>query len=269
MLDRDLAVLYGVETKQINRAVKRNEKRFPKQLMFQLTKDEWENLKYQFGTSSLHGGRRTNPYAFTEQGVAMLSAVLRSDLAVKVSLQIIDAFVEMRKYLLNNENILSRLDKVENKQFITDNNVNKLFNALEEKDIKPTQGIYYDGETFDAYLFVTKLIKSAKTSIVLIDNFIDETVLTILSKRSVKCSATIYTNKIDKQLKLDLEKHNSQYPLIEVQKFKKSHDRFLILDNTEIYQIGASIKDLGKTWFVFNKLEIDTLNFLNKLNTND
>ncbi len=282
MLDSDLADMYGVETKNLNRAVGRNIDRFPEKFRFQLTKDEldeyWEtfnlqfgtlndeeNLKCQIGTSSSHGGRRTLPYVFTEQGVSMLSAVLRSGTAIKVSIQIMDAFVGMRKFIAGNAAIFQRLDNVEQKQYLTDTKLDKVFAALEEGDIKPKQGIFFDGQVFDAYVFIADLIKSAKTSIVLIDNYVDETVLSLLSKRATKCTATIYTKTITKKLKLDLKKHNEQYPPITIKPFDNAHDRFLLLDGSEIYHIGASLKDLGKKWFAFSKFDKGALDILERL----
>jgi len=265
MVDRDLAELYQVETKILNQAVKRNIKRFPEQFRFQLTQEELENLKSQIVTSSSHGGRRTLPYVFTEQGVSMLSAVLRSETAIKVSIQIMDAFVGMRKFIANNAAIFHRLDSIEQKQHLTDTRLDKVFEAIEAKDIKPEQGIFFDGQVFDAYVFVADLIKRAKSSIVLIDNYVDETTLMLLAKRRQACTATIYTYKQSEQLKQDLQKHNEQYPPIEIKTFKQSHDRFLILDDCNIYHFGASLKDLGKKWFAFSKMSKSALAMLDKL----
>ncbi|AFV98530.1 MULTISPECIES: ORF6N domain-containing protein [unclassified Sulfuricurvum] len=294
MLDSDLAELYGVETKNLNRAVNRNSDRFPQNFMFQLSEEEHQNLKSQFATSSLSDSlrfqngtlddeeslrsqfvtlensrgkhRKYLPYVFTEQGVAMLSAVLRSQSAVQMSIHIINAFVEMRKFISNNALIFQRLDSLEQKQSKTDEKVEAIFNAIEDRSIKPKQGIFYDGQVYDAYLFVSDLIKSAKESIILIDNYVDESVLTLLSKRDMKVNATIYTKNITKQLELDLQKYNTQYPTIELKKFDSSHDRFLLIDEKEVYHIGASLKDLGKKWFAFSKLDMGALNILEKLN---
>ena len=270
MIDRDLADLYGVETKVFNQAVKRNIKRFPISFRFQLTEQEFINLRSQFVTSSFnHGGRRYLPFVFTEQGVAMLSAVLKSSTAIKISVQIIESFVEMRKLISNNSQILQRLDNIETKQIENkiENNkkFNQLFDALEINSLKPRQGIFFDGQTFDAYLFVAGLIKRANKSIVLIDNFIDESVLTLFSKRRKRCKVIIYTEKISEALKLDLIKHNKQYPPIEIKIFTKSHDRFLILDEEEIYHFGASLKDLGRRWFAFSKMDKSAFEMLDRL----
>ena len=198
MMDRDLAEFYLVENKRLNEQVKRNSDRFPDTFMFQLTANEWDNLKIQTGTysdnlnlrsqfatsSSEHGGRRYLPYAFTEQGVAMLSAVLHSDTAVRVSILIMNAFVEMRKLVLNQSGLFQRLDKLELKQIESDQKFERIFNALEINKQQPEKGIFFEGQVFDAYIFVTGIIKKANKSIILIDNYIDETVLTLLSKRS-------------------------------------------------------------------------------------
>ena len=266
MLDSDLAELYGVETKVFNQAVKRNEKRFPDDFRFQLTQTEYQNLRSQIVTSSLvsHGGARYLPYVFTEQGVSMLSAVLKSDIAVDISVNIIRVFVNMRKFISNNALIFQRLETLENKQSKNDEKFNKLFEALEDKTIKPKQGIFYDGEVFDAYRFVADLIRSAKNKIVLIDNYVDDSVLTLFSKNQ-NIDVVIYTQTISKQLTLDIEKYNSQYKAIEIKSFKYSHDRFMIIDDVNIYHIGASLKDLGKKWFAFSKLDIESLDILKKL----
>ena len=264
MLDSDLAELYGVESKRLNEQVKRNVERFPEQFRFQLTQEELENLKSQFATSSAHGGRRTLPYVFTEQGVSMLSAVLRSETAIQVSIQIMNAFVGMRRWISDNAAIFQRLDSMEHKQQITDGRLNQVFEAIEANEIKPKQGIFFDGQVFDAYAFVCELIRSARERIVLIDNYVDESVLILLSKRGKKVEAKILTKSVSKQLALDIEKFNSQYPAIDVQTFGLSHDRFLIIDDI-IYHMGASLKDLGKRWFAFSKMEADAITMLSKL----
>ncbi|MEA1956248.1 MAG: ORF6N domain-containing protein [Campylobacterota bacterium] len=271
MLDEDLAELYQVETKVFNQAVKRNIERFPEHFRFQLTEDEYQNLRSQIVTLKLDSEnnrgkhRKYLPYVFTEQGVAMLSAILKSKVAVQVSIQIIDTFVQMRKFISNNALIFERLDTLEQKQFKNDGKFNEIFDAIESKDIKPKQGIFYDGQVYDAYIFVSDLIKKASKSIILIDNYIDESILTLLSKRDENISVTIYTKNITKQIQLDLKKYNEQYPKIEIQKFTTSHDRFLIIDEKDVYHIGASLKDLGKKWFAFSKLEIDAFDILSKL----
>jgi len=261
MLDRDLAKLYQVETRTLNQAVKRNRDRFPSDFMFQLDEEELKALRSQIvilNDSSRGQHRKYLPYVFTEQGVAMLAGVLKSQIAVKISIQIIQAFVELRKMVMNNALLFHRMDRIEKRQIITETKLERIFQAIEDKNIKPQKGIFFDGQVFDAYLFVSNLIKQAKKSIILIDNYIDESVLTLLSKRSKNCKAIIYTKNISKKLQLDLEKYNTQYSPIEIKIFQHAHDRFLILDDAEVYHIGASLKDLGKKWFAFSQFEKDS-----------
>ena len=268
MLDRDLAELYGVETKVLNQAVKRNIARFPEQFRFQLTRPETDQLVTNCDRFSNMKHSSVLPNAFNEQGVAMLSAVLRSETAVQTSIQIIDAFVKMRKFLANNADLFMRLEGVEKRQLLheikVDEKFEQLFNALEDKSIKPKQGIFFDGQIFDAYAFVCDLIRSATQRIILIDNYVDESVLTQLSKREAEVTAQILTNSISKAMALDIEKFNRQYPAIEVQTFKSSHDRFLIIDD-DIYHIGASLKDLGKKWFAFSKMDVSAIEMLQRV----
>ena len=267
MLDSDLASLYQVETKNLNKAVKRNIERFPVSFCFQLTEEEVENLRFQIGTSSLsYGGRRYLPYVFTEQGVAMASAILRSDIAVKVSVEIMEAFVEMRKMLISNASLFHRLDNIELKQLQADQKFEEIFKALESDKLHAEKGIFYNGQVFDAYTFVSDIIRSAKSSIILLDNYVDDTVLTLLGKRNNNVTATIHTKTISNQLRLDLQRYNSQYPPIEVEVFSDAHDRFLIIDDTELYHIGASLKDLGKKWFAFSRMDIEVGRMLLILN---
>ena len=265
MIDRDIAELYKVDTRILNQAVKRNIKRFPIEFYFQLNAQEFENWKSQIVMSKEDKmGLRRPPYVFTEQGVAMLSAVLKSDIAINVSLQIMSAFVEMRKILISSNNLHNRLINLENKQIQNEHNFNIIFNEMEKTNL-PTQGIYFDGQIFDAYVFVCNLIKSAKISITLIDNYIDESVLNILSKNENKAKLKLLTKSINPTLKLDLLKFKEQYTEIEVIIFSKAHDRFLIIDEMEIYHIGASIKDLGKKIFAFTKLDKISIEILKEL----
>jgi len=267
MLDSDLAVLYQVETKNLNKAVKRNIERFPASFCFQLTEEEVENLRFQIGTSSLnYGGRRYLPYVFTEQGVAMASAILRSDIAVKMSVQIMEAFVEMRRMLISNASLFHRLDNIELKQLEADQKFEEIFKALESDKLHSEKGIFYNGQVFDAYAFVSDIIRSAGSSIILLDNYVDDTVLTLLGKRNDNVTATILTKSMSNQLRLDLQRYNSQYPAIDIEIFSDAHDRFLIIDNTELYHIGASLKDLGKKWFAFSRMDIEVGRMLQILN---
>ncbi len=271
MLDSDLAEIYQVETRILNQTVKRNIKRFPSEFMFRLSKVEFENLNTQVLISQIvtskesRGGRRKMPFVFTEQGVSMLAGILKSDIAIDISIKIIQAFVQMRKFISINAGIFQRLDKIEQKQIETDTKFDKVFKALEDKSIKPKQGIFYEGQIFDAYVFIADLIKSATKSISLIDNYIDESVLQLFTKRGKGVNLSIYTKNISKVLTQDIEKHNQQYPKIQVEKFTKAHDRFLIIDEHTIYHFGASLKDLGKKWFAFSKMDMEAVEILSNL----
>ena len=257
ILDRDLALLYGVETRRINEQVRRNNERFPEDFMFQLTHEEFENWKSQFATSnSIIMGARKRPYAFTESGIAMLSSVLRSPTAIEVNVRIMRAFVAMRHFLASNAQVFERLSNIEYHQIETDKRIDEVFKRL-DANTQPQQGIFFDGQVFDAYQFVSDLVRKAKKAIALIDNYVDDTVLTLLDKRSQGVSATIYTQHIGQQLQLDIDRHNAQYPTIEVKRFNRSHDRFLLIDD-KVYLIGASIKDLGKKWFAFTLMHDTT-----------
>ena len=270
MLDRDLSLLYKVETKRLNEQVKRNIERFPEDFMFQLSKDDVEILKSQNATSSWGGDRRL-PYAFTEQGIAMLSSVLKSQTAVDVNIRIMRAFVSMRRFIATNSQLFQRLETIEYHQLemkqhqeITDKRIDEVFKKLDANN-PPVQGIFYDGQVFDAYRFVSDLMRKAKLSVVLIDNYVDDTVLTLLDKREDGVTATIYTQRISNQFQLDVDRHNTQYPHIEIKQFNKAHDRFLLIDD-EVYHIGASIKDLGKKWFGFTLMQdITATELINKI----
>ncbi|MCG3657187.1 ORF6N domain-containing protein [Aliarcobacter butzleri] len=268
MLDEDLAKLYDVETKVFNQAVKRNIERFPDNFRFQLTKNEYENLRSQFVTLSLDKGWGTHkkylPYVFTEQGVSMLSAVLKSNTAIQTSIMIINSFVKMRKYIVYNASIFQRFTQIEQKMITYDENFNKLFSALDDKTLKPSEGIFYDGQIFDSYSFINDLLKLAQKEVILIDNYVDDTVFTLFSKYQ-NINFIIYTNAISKQLNLDFEKYQTQYKNITLKTFKNSHDRFLILDKKEMYHLGASLKDLGKKWFAFSKMNFSIDGILSKL----
>ena len=284
MLDRDLARLYGVETKVLNQAVKRNIERFPEDFLFQLTKEEYGILKSQIAIANAEYLRSQNvtidmrgrhlkylPYAFTESGIAMLSGVLRSPQAVSMNIQIMRAFVAMRRFLTSNAQVFQRLEVIEHTQLslvahqeVTDKKLEEVFRRLDDRSEKPEKGIFYDGQIFDAYTFINERIREAKKRIVLIDNYVDDSVLTMLDKRNKNVDAIVYTKSISRQLSLDCEKHNAQYAPIEVKQFDRAHDRFLCVDDT-VYLIGASLKDLGKKWFGFVKLEQPTDELLSKM----
>ena len=264
MLDRDLATLYGVETKRLNEQVKRNMERFPERFRFQLTKEEMNELVTNCDRFNSLKHSTVRSYAFTEQGVAMLSTVLRSETSIRVSIRIMDAFVAMRRFMVTNAEVFQRLSTMEYHQLEmqqhlqeSDKRIEEVFHRLDEGNAKPKQGVFYNGQIYDAYTFVSDLIKSAKRRIILIDNYVDETVLTLLDKRGEGVSAVIYTQQISRQFQLDIDRHNAQYAPVDVETFRLSHDRFLCIDD-DVYHIGASIKDLGKKWFGFSKMEILT-----------
>ena len=300
LLDSDLAVLYGVETKQLNQQVKRNIERFPADFMFQLTKEELGDLKSQIVISNTFSdsirsqnatinrvdnslrsqivtienrGRHTKylPYAFTENGIAMLSSVLRSQTAIQVNIRIMRAFTAMRHFIASNAQIFQRLDVMEQNQLAlaahqtdTDHKLEEVFRRLDSGNKQPQQGIFFDGQIFDAYTFINERIREAKEQIILIDNYIDDSVLTMLDKRGEGVIAKIYTKKLSTQLQLDIEKHNAQYAPIDIVEFDRAHDRFLCIDET-VYHIGASIKDLGKKWFAFNRMEWTTTELIKRI----
>lgn len=256
MLDSDLASLYQVETKVFNQAVKRNIKRFPELFRFQLTEKEFNNLRSQSVTSSsnTHGGRRYMPYVFTEQGIAMLSAVLKSDIAIEMSIKIINSFVEMRNLLMFSQELYSRLDRVELKQLETDKKLEEVFTYIaRNKEVK--QKIFFNGQIYDAFSFLVSIIQKANREIILIDNYIDIYTLNILCKKNSNVKVKIYTADKGNLTTKDIEKFNEQYTNLTVKTNKDFHDRFLILDSNEVYHIGASIKDAGKKSFGVTKIE--------------
>ena len=256
ILDRDLAQLYQVETSQLNRQVKRNIQRFPGDFMFQLTKEDADSLKCQNGTSSWGGDRRALPHAFTEQGVSMLAGLLRSEVAINANIAIMRAFVAMRRFLSANAGMFQRIERLERHQMLTDQKMEQVLKRMDElaPAITPEQ-VFATGCVWDAWSYVSQLVRSAKQRIILIDNFVDERVLLLLTKRAEGVSATIHS-RYTQQFLLDLEKHNGQYEPIEfVQTPHKSHDRFLIIDD-DVYLMGASIKDMGTSLCAITRLEM-------------
>ena len=262
LIDRDIAMLYKVETKHLNERVKRNVARFPERFRFQLSKQEMKELvaKYDRFKNLKHSS--SPPYAFTEQGISMLSAVVTSQKAVDTSIRIMDAFVGMRRYLSANAHIFQRLDRVErqqleNKQWMeqTEDKINLLMNKMDANSPKLlTEEIFDTGCVWDAWAFVSDLVRSAKQQIVLIDNFVDDRVLSLLDKRGDGVSATIHT-RYNATFLTDLKKHNAQYREIQfVQLPHKNHDRFFIIDD-EVYLLGASVKDMGIGVCAITKLQ--------------
>lgn len=257
MVDSDLARLYQVTTGNLNKAVKRNLLRFPEHFCFQLTEHEYKNLRFQNGSSSSnnnYGGRRYMPYVFTEQGIAMLSAVLKSDIAVEVSVKIMNSFVEMRRFLLSNQELFSRLDRIEIKQLETDRKFEEVFNYI-AANTEVKQNIFFNGQIYDAFSFIVGLIRKAKKKIILIDNYVDVYTLNILCKKNQGVDVVIATAGKGSLSAKDITKFNAQYPKLSVKTTKDFHDRFLILDKIEVYHIGASIKDTGKKSFGITKIE--------------
>ena len=298
ILDRDLARLYGVETRVLNQAVQRNIERFPGDFMFQLSKDEFENWKSQFAisipnenmssqfvttskdatnmssqnamTSPLKRPKSALPYAFTENGIAMLSSVLRSPMAIATNIHIMRAFNAMRHFIGSHAQMFQRVENIEKNilalnahQIDTDKKIEEVFQRLDAGDAKPEHGIFFDGQIFDSYSFINDRIREAKKRIILIDNYIDDSVLKMLDKRKKGVTVKLYTNLAFGSLKLDLKKHNAQYAPIDAEQFDRSHDRFLCIDDT-VYLVGASLKDLGKKWFGFSKMDWTTDQLLRK-----
>lgn len=265
ILDCDIAELYGVSTGRLNEQVKRNLDRFPDDFMFQLTEKEFQNLISQNAISSW-GGRRSLPFVFTEQGISSLSGVLKSKVATDVNIMIMRAFVQMRSFIEMNSDLYQRVQNLEINQLETNHKIENILNTFSFKQPINQQGIFFDGQIFDAYIFVSELIRTANQSIILIDNYIDESVLIMFTKRKPNVNVFIYTSTISKDIQLDIKKLNAQYPNITLKQYKKSHDRFMIIDHKKIFHIGASLKDLGKKWFAFSILNIDIHDILTRLN---
>ena len=270
LVDADLAALYGVTTKALNQAVQRNIERFPKDFKFQLNQEEKDELVTNCDRFKRLKHSSTLPQAFTEQGVAMLSAVLRSETAVKTSISIMNAFVAMRQFIQTNNTLMQRMSSLELQQMAlakdTQTQFEKVFSELAEKNnVEPTQGVFFDGQIFDAYRFVSDLLRQATHSVVLIDNYVDDRVLDQLNKRNAGTTATILCKKISRSLQNDLDRHNAQYPPIRVIEFSLSHDRFLILDESQVYHLGASLKDLGNKWFAFSRLDASALKVMDRI----
>lgn len=270
LVDADLAALYSVTTKVLNQAVQRNIERFPEGFKFQLTKEEKDELVTNCDRFKRLKHSSTLPHAFTEQGVAMLSAVLRSDTAIRTSISIMNAFVAMRQFIQTNSTLVQRMSALELQQMAlvkdTQTQFEKVFSELAEKNnIEPTQGVFFEGQIFDAYRFVSDLLRQAKHSVVLIDNYVDDRVLDQLNKRSPGVTATLLCKKVSPSLQNDLNRHNAQYPPIRAIEFALSHDRFLILDGSQVYHLGASLKDLGDKWFAFSRLEASALKVMDRI----
>ena len=262
MIDSDLAMLYQVETKRLNEAVKRNIARFPEEFRFQLTAEETESLRSQFATLNENDGRGKHrkylPYVFTEQGIAMLSAVLRSDVAIQVSISIMKSFVEMRRFIANNALLFERISTVELRQLEyqkqTDEKLEQIFEYISEHE-ESSQKVFFDGQIYDAFSLIVNLIQKAEIEITLIDGYVDVGTLNLLSKKKSDVAVTIYTQKQTKLTKADVKNFNAQYPTLKIKYTKVFHDRFLILDQATAYHVGASLKDGGKKCFGINLIQ--------------
>lgn len=275
MVDSDVAMLYHYPTKRINETVNRNKKRFPEFFCFQLNEEEYKSLRCknftlnkdntnddclrsQIATLNKNTGRgkyrKYLPYVFTEQGIAMLAGLLKNDIAIQVSINIINAFVEMRKFLIQNGQIFERLTNVEYKLLEHDRKFDIIFNELQQSEITK-QRIFFDGQIYEAYSLIIDIIKRANKRILIIDNYIDDSILKMLTKKKNNVEVVILTSNKSNIENLDLQKFNQEYPFLKLSKTNKFHDRFIIIDNKEMYHLGASIKDLGKKCFGINKIE--------------
>lgn len=283
MLDSDVAALYHYPTKRVNEAVRRNKERFPENFCFQLTKDEVDNLRLQFATASekvenmwsqfatslkdenrKHRGKKYLPYVFTEQGIAMLSGLLKNDIAVQVSINIMNAFVEMRKFIANNGQVFERLTNIEYKMLEHDKKFDEVFNELQKnKETEFKQQIFFNGQIWNSYSLIIDIIKTTKEKILIIYNYIDDSILKMLSKKNKDVEVVILTSQNSNLTKLDIQKFNKQYPILKLATTNKFHDRFIVIDNKELYHVGASLKDAGKKCFAINKME--NINFIKNI----
>ena len=268
MLDSDVAMLYQYTTKNINKAMKRNINRFPEDFCFQLTEKEVENLRFQIGTSSLnkenYGGRRYLPYVYTEQGISMLAGVLKNEIAVQVSISIIRAFIEMRRFISLNGQVFQEINDIKGQLLEHDKKFDEVFDELQRKqETEFKQSIFFDGQIYDAYSLIIDIIKRARQKILIIDNYIDDSILKMLSKKNKDVEVVILTSQNCNLTKLDISKFNKQYPNLKVSRTNKFHDRFIVIDNKNLYHIGASLKDLGKKCFAISKIEDDE--YVNKI----
>ena len=257
MLDSDVARLFGYQTKDLNRNVKNNIERFPEYYCFQLTEEEYKSLRCKNFTLNKNGRgqhRKYMPYVFTEHGITMLAGLLKSNIAVNISIKIVNTFIEMRKFLIQNGQVFDRISTLEYKQLENEKNFDKIFNMLQNKD-NVKQKIFFEGQIWDSYSLIIDIIKKANNKIVIIDNYIDDSILNMLAKKKNNVESVIITSEKSNISKLDIQKFNKEYPVLKVAKTKKFHDRFIIIDNKELYHCGASIKDLGKKCFAINKIE--------------
>lgn len=255
MLDSDLAMLFKClnGTKDINKSVKRNVDKFPKGYFYKLSRLEYNSLRFQFETSNInnYGGARVLPYVFTDKGILMLATILRTPIAIKVSIDIIETFVRMRSFIVNNEEVFRRLSLTENKLIEHDDKLNEIMDKFQNKEFK--EKVFFDGEFYDAHSLIVDIIKSSKEEIVIIDNYIDKNVLDLLVNKNKNVNIIIVSK--NKEISVDVEKFNKQYHKITYKYLKEDHDRFIVIDKKKLYHIGASLKDLGSKWFAISLIE--------------
>ena len=249
-------MLYHYDTKRINEAVRGNIKRFPIEFCFKLTNEEYNVLKSQFATSNIRGGKQKLPYMFTEKGIVMLSGLLKNEIAIEISIKIVEAFVEMRKFISSNGQVFQEINIIKGKLLEHDQKFDEVFNEL-QKDKKEEfkQKIFFDGQIYDSYSLIIDIIKTAKSKILIIDNYIDDSILKMLTKKNKEIEVVILTSQNSNIRKIDVQKFNKQYGTLKLAYTKKFHDRFIVIDNKDLYHIGASLKDLGKKCFAISKIE--------------
>ncbi len=258
MLDSDVAELFRYETKDLNRNVRNNIERFPEYYCFQLTEEEYKSLRCKNFTLNKKGRgqhRKYLPYVFTEYGITMLAGLLKSQIAINASIKIVNTFVEMRKFISANGQVFERLTNVEYKLLEHDKKFDDVFNELQkDKKSEFKQRIFFEGQIYDAYHLVIDIIKQAKEKILIIDNYIDDSILEMLTKKNKNVKVIILTSDKSNISKLDIQKFNKEYPILEIAKTNKFHDRFIVIDSKELYHVGASLKDLGKKCFAISKM---------------
>lgn len=260
MLDSDIADAFGVETSQLNRQMKRNISRFPEDFCFQLNSLEFKNLRCQNGTAKVAAQRRYNPYVYTEHGVVALAGVIKSEIAAKASVDITRNFIEMRKFIIQNGNMMLALANLQKRQIEYQNETNKKFDEIyrwkEGRDI-PKNIVIYEGSPYDAFEFVSKIIKSAKESIVLVDPYSDSSALMYLNHKNSGVSATIYKGIHSKLTEEEIAVFESQNGKINVRTKNPLHDRFIIIDQKECYMLGSSLNTIGKSFLGITKFELE------------
>ena len=257
MLDSDVARLFKYTTKDLNRNVKNNINRFPEDYCFQITEEEYKSLRCKNFTLNQNGRgqhRKYLPYVFTEYGITMLAGLLKSEVAVNASIKIVNSFIKMRHFLKDNGQLFERVTTLEYQQIENNKKFDLVFDKLQEKQIEKQQ-IFFDGQIYDAYSLIIEIIKKAENKITIIDNYIDDSILKMLSKKQDNVNVILLTSNKSNIQNIDIQKFNKQYPTIKLAHTNAFHDRFIIIDEKELYHLGASIKDLGKKCFAINKIE--------------